>query len=47
MCPRWALQPPWPPVVTHNPGNTDATIFYNLPTGQGKIFARLKVIQAP
>jgi hypothetical protein len=41
------LQPPWSAVVTHNPGSTDATIFYDLPTGQGKIFARLKVIQAP
>jgi autotransporter-associated beta strand protein len=37
------LQPPWSSVVTHAPGNTDATISYTLPTGQGKVFARLKV----
>jgi hypothetical protein len=43
------LLPPWTSVVTHNPGNTDGTIFYDLPSGAagGKIFARLRVVQAP
>lgn len=36
----------WVPQVTHNPGNTDGTISYTLPSGQGKIFARLKVTVA-
>ena len=36
----------WMPQVTHNPGNTDGTISYTLPSGQGKIFARLKVTVA-
>jgi autotransporter-associated beta strand protein len=33
----------WNPVVTHAPGNTSSTITYALPTGQGRIFARLVV----
>ena len=37
------LQPPWTPQVTHGLGNTDPTISYLLPSGGGKIFARLKV----
>ncbi|MEX1116651.1 MAG: hypothetical protein WEB53_15505, partial [Akkermansiaceae bacterium] len=35
----------WTPAVTQNPGNTDPTISFTLPTGQGKIFGRLKVIE--
>ena len=41
------LQDPWTTVVTHAPGNTDPTISCILPAGQGKIFARLKVTDAP
>ncbi|MCX6875336.1 MAG: GDSL-type esterase/lipase family protein [Verrucomicrobia bacterium] len=37
------LQDPWTTVVTHATGNPDPSISYLLPTGQGKIFARLKV----
>jgi fibronectin-binding autotransporter adhesin len=37
------LQPPWTPQVTHGLGNTDPTITYTLPSGGGRIFARLKV----
>ena len=39
------LQPPWTARVTQTPSNTDATISYALPTGQGVIFARLRVQQ--
>ena len=39
------LRQPWTPQVTQAPGNTDATISYALPTGQGKLFARLRVEQ--
>jgi autotransporter-associated beta strand protein len=39
------LQPPWTPQVTQTPSNTDATISYLLPTGQGKFFGRLRVEQ--
>ncbi|MEX1116650.1 MAG: autotransporter-associated beta strand repeat-containing protein [Akkermansiaceae bacterium] len=35
----------WTPAVTQNPGNTDPTISFTLPTGQGKIFGRLKVLE--
>ncbi|MBN8459864.1 MAG: autotransporter-associated beta strand repeat-containing protein [Verrucomicrobia bacterium] len=34
---------PWTAQVTHGPGNTDPTITYTLPSGGGKVFARLKV----
>ena len=34
---------PWTAQVTHGPGNTDPTISYLLPSGGGKLFARLKV----
>ncbi len=37
------LQPPWTAQVTHGLGNTDADIFYTLPSVGGKLFARLKV----
>jgi len=37
------LHDPWTTVVSHAPGNTDLAISYLLPSGQGKIFARLKV----
>jgi hypothetical protein len=37
----------WTPQVTQNPGNTDGTISYSLPTGQGKLFGRLLVVIAP
>jgi autotransporter-associated beta strand protein len=37
----------WAPQVTQAPGNTDATISYLLPTGQGKFFGRLRVVQQP
>lgn len=37
----------WTAQVTHAPGNTDATINCVLPTGQGRIFARLRVEIAP
>jgi Bacterial Ig-like domain len=33
----------WTPVVTQAAGDTSTTISYTLPTGQSKIFARLKV----
>ena len=39
------LQQPWTPQVTQAPSNTDANISYLLPTGQGKIFGRLRVEQ--
>ena len=39
------LQPPWTARVTQTPSNTDATISYALPTGQGALFARLRVQQ--
>ena len=39
------LRQPWTAQVTQAPGNTDATISYALPTGQGKLFARLRVEQ--
>jgi autotransporter-associated beta strand protein len=35
----------WTPAVTHNPGNTDPSIFHTLPTGQGKVFGRLKIAE--
>ena len=35
----------WTPAVTQNPGNTDPSIFYTLPTGQGKVFGRLKIAE--
>jgi hypothetical protein len=35
----------WTPAVTQNSGNPDPTISHTLPTGQGKIFGRLKVSQ--
>jgi hypothetical protein len=35
----------WEPAVTQNPGNTDATISHTLPTGQDRIFGRLKVVE--
>lgn len=37
------LQLPWTAQVTHVLGNTDPTISYTLPSGQGKHFARLKL----
>ena len=37
------LQPPWTAQVTHGPGNTNPTISFTLPSGGGKLFARLKV----
>lgn len=37
----------WTPVVTHNPGNPSSTIFFPLPSDQGKIFARLLVTLVP
>ena len=37
------LQPPWTAQVTHGLGNTDPSISYLLPSGGGKLFARLKV----
>jgi len=37
----------WTPQVTQNPGNADTSITYALPTGQGKIFGRLKVLVNP
>ena len=37
------LQPPWTAQVTHGLGNTDPTIAHTLPSGGGKLFARLKV----
>jgi autotransporter-associated beta strand protein len=41
------LQQPWTPQVTQTPSNTDATISYLLPTGQGKFFGRLRLQQQP
>jgi len=35
----------WTPQVTHGPDNTDATITYTLPAGQGQLFGRLRVEQ--
>ncbi|MEX1116648.1 MAG: family 16 glycosylhydrolase [Akkermansiaceae bacterium] len=35
----------WTPAVTQNPGDANPTISHPLPTGQGKIFGRLKVVQ--
>lgn len=35
----------WTPAVTQNSGDPDPTISHTLPTGQGKIFGRLKVSQ--
>ena len=32
----------WTPQVTHGPDNTDATITYTLPAGQGQLFGRLR-----
>jgi autotransporter-associated beta strand protein len=37
----------WSPVVTQPAGNTAPSISYTLPTGQPKVFARLKVTQVP
>ncbi len=37
----------WTPQVTHGPGNTAATIQYALPTDQGRLFGRLKVLVNP
>jgi autotransporter-associated beta strand protein len=37
----------WSPVITQTAGNTAPSIAYPLPTGQPKVFARLKVIQLP
>jgi hypothetical protein len=34
---------PWTAQVTQGLGNTDPTITYTLPSGGGKLFARLKV----
>jgi fibronectin-binding autotransporter adhesin len=39
------LQNPWSAQVTQGLGNTDPAISYLLPTGGGKLFARLKVEQ--
>jgi hypothetical protein len=37
----------WTAQVTHTPPNATNPITYTLPTGQGKIFARLRVVIAP
>lgn len=37
----------WSPQVTQNAPNASATITYTLPTGQPKVFGRLKVTQIP
>jgi hypothetical protein len=37
----------WSPVVTQPAGDSAPSISYTLPTGQPKIFARLKVTQVP
>lgn len=37
----------WTDAVTQAAGNPAASISYTLPTGQGKVFARLKAVQTP
>ena len=41
------LTDPWAAVVTQAPPNSSATIFYTLPTGKPKVFARLVITIAP